>query len=200
MKTYKIHFIRHGLTEANETGMYIGTTDLPLSPAGVAALRNLTERIDYPSAEKVYCSPLIRCRQTANILYPDHSAAAVEELREYDFGEFEGKTAATLESNPDFFRWTSGEIPSPPGGEDSGEFAKRVCLGLNRIVLDMMECGIREAAVVLHGGVLMTLLSCTAMPRRHNLEWAGPAGRGYTAIITPSLYHSSGIIEVTAEI
>ena len=41
MKNYKIHLIRHGMTEANETGLYIGTTDLPLSPAG---LRDLLDK------------------------------------------------------------------------------------------------------------------------------------------------------------
>ena len=36
MKSYKIHLLRHGQTEANEKGLYIGRTDLPLSPAGQA--------------------------------------------------------------------------------------------------------------------------------------------------------------------
>ena len=38
MKTYKIHLLRHGITEANADGRYIGRTDLPLSPEGLAAL------------------------------------------------------------------------------------------------------------------------------------------------------------------
>ena len=38
MKSYKIHLLRHGLTEANERGWYLGLTDLPLSPSGLAAL------------------------------------------------------------------------------------------------------------------------------------------------------------------
>ena len=44
MKTYKIHLLRHGMTEANETGRYIGKTDLPLSPEGLAALLQLKEQ------------------------------------------------------------------------------------------------------------------------------------------------------------
>lgn len=200
MRTFKIHLIRHGLTEGNARGEYIGRTDLPLSAQGVNNLKNLKEKIDYPFAEKVYVSPLLRCRQTANILYPDYDVETIDNLAEYDFGDFEGKTALQLESNPDFFKWTSGQISSVPNGEDSTEFSKRVCVGLHEIVLDMMNNGIHEAAVITHGGVIMTLFSCTALPRRRSLEWATEAGRGYTAMITPSLYHSSGVIEIISEI
>ena len=35
MKGYRISLIRHGLTEANEKGIYIGRTDLPLSAKGI---------------------------------------------------------------------------------------------------------------------------------------------------------------------
>ena len=200
MRSYKIYLIRHGLTDGNQNGAYIGSTDLPLSPQGVRNLNNLKEKIDYPAVEKVYTSPLLRAKQTANILYGDFIAETVDNLREYDFGDFEGKTGAELETHPDFFKWTSGQIPCPPNGEDSTEFAKRVCLGLNQVVLDMMNEGIHTAAVIMHGGVIMTLLSCTALPRRRSLEWATDAGRGYLARITPSLYHSSGVIEIVDEI
>ena len=38
MKGYRISVIRHGMTEANEKGVYIGRTDVPLSPKGAAEL------------------------------------------------------------------------------------------------------------------------------------------------------------------
>lgn len=200
MKTYKIYLIRHGATDANARGEYIGVTDLPLSLSGVAALTNLKDKIQYPFVEKVYTSPLLRCRQTANILYPQQDADSVDNLIEYNFGEFEGKSAAQLESNPDFFKWTSGQISSPPGGEDSTEFAKRICLGFHQVVEDMMANGIHKAAVIMHGGAIMTLLSCCALPRRRSLEWTSDFGRGYQVLVTPSLYHSNGVIEVRDEI
>ena len=49
MKSYKIHLIRHGQTEANEKGLYIGRTDLPLSPAGLAELLALRAEMDIPA-------------------------------------------------------------------------------------------------------------------------------------------------------
>lgn len=201
MKTLKIHLIRHGMTDANLEGRYIGCrTDLPLSPEGFNELRILKERVNYPEAELIYSSPLLRCRQTAAVLYPELGLKIVENLREYDFGEFEGKTASELECHPDFLPWTSGQISAPPDGEDNSEFVKRICVGLNQIVSDMLTEGNTQAAVIMHGGAIMTLLAAAAVPRRHTVEWAAGNGRGYSVLVTPSLYQKSGIIEVYEEI
>ena len=197
MKTYKIHLIRHGATDANVLGRYIGSrTDLPLSPEGVRELQLLKEDISYPAVERLYSSPLLRCRQTGALLFPGRELFPVENMLEYDFGEFEGKTGAELEGNPAFASWAAGVTAAPPGGEDNGEFIKRVCLGLNEIVLDMMNDGLSESAVIMHGGAIMMLLSATALPRHSPTEWTSENGRGYSVRVTPSLYHSSGVIEV----
>ena len=70
MRTYKIHLIRHGLTRGNLEGRYIGVTDLPLCPQGRAQLEELLEQGEYPMVERVYVSPLLRARQTAQLLFP----------------------------------------------------------------------------------------------------------------------------------
>ena len=93
MRTYKIHFIRHGLTEANLEGKYIGKTNLPLCSAGIERLEELKNKIDYPYVELVFSSPLSRCIETAEILYPAFEPTIIDELSEYDFGDFENKTA-----------------------------------------------------------------------------------------------------------
>ena len=197
MRTFKIHLIRHGATDANYDGRYIGCkTDLPLAPEGLNELRLLKDDIDYPEIERLYSSPMLRCRQTGAVLYPDFEPVTVEELKEYDFGSFENKTAAELESNPNFIPWTSGRLSSPPGGEDNSEFIKRICVGFNKIVLDMIEGGLTESAVIMHGGAIMMLLGVSAVPRHKPVEWTADNGRGYSVRVTPSLYHKSGVIEV----
>ena len=197
MRTLKIHLIRHGATDANYDGRYIGCkTDLPLAPEGLNELRLLKDDIDYPEIERLYSSPMLRCRQTGAVLYPDFEPVMVEELKEYDFGSFENKTAAELESNPNFIPWTSGRLSAPPGGEDNSGFIKRICVGFNKIVLDMIEGGLTESAVILHGGAIMMLLGVSAVPRRKPVEWTADNGRGYSVRVTPSLYHKSGVIEV----
>ncbi len=197
MKTFKIHLIRHGFTDANLKGQYIGNrTDLPLSPEAVTELRELKETVDYPDIEAVYTSPMLRCKQTAAIIYPDNNANVIEELTEYDFGDFEGKTANDLDGNPDYMAWASGREAAPPGGEANNDFVKRIALGFNFVVRDMMEKGITNSAVIMHGGAIMMLLAATAVPRKQAVEWTSENGRGYSVMVTPSLYHSSGIIEV----
>jgi len=196
MRTLRIHLIRHGATDANIKGQYIGCkTDLPLSPEGLNELRLLKENMDYPQIERVYSSPMLRAKQTAAVLYPDNNVVCVENLKEYDFGAFEGKTAAELEGNPYFAPWASGKLAAPPDGETNSDFIKRLCIGLNQIVLDMLDNELSEAAVIMHGGAIMMLLGATAVPQHKPVEWTADCGRGYSILITPSLYHKSGIVE-----
>ena len=197
MRTLKIHLIRHGMTDANILGQYIGgRTDLPLNPQGVEELRLLRDNIDYPAIERLYSSPMLRCRQTAGVLYPDNEIHVVDKLREYDFGDFEGKNAMQLEGYSTYSDWTSGRITAPPNGESNEDFVKRVCIGFNEVVADLLNSGRRNAAVIMHGGAIMMLLASTAVPRRMPVEWTSKNGRGYSLLITPSLYHSNGVVEV----
>lgn len=197
MKTLKIHLIRHGLTDANILGQYIGCrTDAPLSPEGLNELRMLKENTNYPEIELLYSSPMLRCKQTAAVLYPDTEIITAELLKEYDFGAFEGKTADQLQNDPDFIDWASGKTAAPPDGEDNTEFIQRLCLCLKAVVLDMLDKGKTEAGIIMHGGAIMMLLGATAVPRHRPVEWTCDPGRGYSLLITPSLYHKSGVVEV----
>ena len=59
----------------------------------------------------------------------------------------------------------------------------------------MLNKGISESAVIMHGGAIMMLLGVTAVPQHKPVEWTADCGRGYSILITPSLYHKSGIVE-----
>ena len=196
MRTYRIHLIRHGLTDGNLKGQYIGRTDLPVTPEGVKELQMLKETIDYPNLPLVYSSPMLRCRQTAKILFPDNDITLIDNLKEYDFGDFEGKTAHELEIDPAYLEWTSGKATCTPNGEDNAEFAKRIALGINEVIRDMMEKGVYRSAVIMHGGTIMTFLASCGLPRRHLTEWATENGRGYTILVDPSIYSRTGAVEV----
>ena len=87
----KCVLIRHGKTAGNLAGRYIGCrTDEPLCPEGIAQLREGR----YPAVERVFASPLRRCRETARLLYPAMEMEIVEDFRECDFGAFEGLSYA----------------------------------------------------------------------------------------------------------
>ena len=67
---------------------------------------------------------------------------------------------------------------------------------VSMIVRDMMARECYESALIMHGGAIMMLLSSCAVPRKSMVEWTCPSGSGYSILVTPSLYHSSGVVEV----
>ena len=200
MRDYIIHLIRHGATLANEEGKYIGRTDLPLTPGAIAELEDLREEGIYPPVGMVYSSPLSRCIKTATTIYPGKQLIAVENLMEYDFGEFEGKSDPELDSREDYRTWRAGRTTTATGGEDMKTFEQRVYSALVQIVGNMMENDCYEAAVVTHGGVIMTLLGLCGLPQRQRIEWITENGKGYTIRVNPSIFQRSGYVEVTGTI
>lgn len=200
MKSYKIHLIRHGITDANINGQYVGRTDLPLNEAGINELEGLKNKIYYPDAELFYVSPMLRCIQTLRILYPQAQAIAVDELREMDFGRFEGKTAYELEGDPDYSAWTSGKLPAPPDGESSEQLTQRVAEGFAAIVRHLMSSGKTQAAVITHGGIIMNILAARGLPKQPQHMWRSDPGCGYTVRVTPSVFMRSGFVEVESAI
>ena len=181
MKTFKLYLLRHGLTEANLNGIYAGSgTDLPLSDEGVAQLDRLREDFDYPRAGLVFVSPLLRARQSADILYPGVRQIGIEDLREIHFGEFEGKTVEELQADPVYHRWLDpAQQLTPPGGESGAAFAQRAGAVLEKLCEYMVRSDTPEAAVVTHGGLIMTALAMHAIPRRPPQQWACDPGCGF---------------------
>ena len=87
-----VYLIRHGKTAGNLTGRYIGATDEPLCSQGIAELQTRA----YPAVQRVFVSPMKRCGETASLLYPGVKQTVVHDLRECDFGLFEGKNYAEM--------------------------------------------------------------------------------------------------------
>ena len=82
MKYYKLHLIRHGLTAGNLEGRYIGSgTDLPLCDEGRAQLTGLKQRLSYPEVPLVFVSPMLRAKQSADLLFPGVRQLELEDLR-----------------------------------------------------------------------------------------------------------------------
>ena len=69
MKTYKIHIVRSGLTQANLEGRYLGREDVPVCEQGIEQLKYLKQTYDYGQVQAVFTSPLQRCKQTAAMLF-----------------------------------------------------------------------------------------------------------------------------------
>lgn len=197
MKSYNIHFIRHGDIAETKNGAYIGITDVSLSSDGREELKKLDSTCRYPYAPVLFSSPLKRCIETCEIIYPGKEPIVVDELSEMNFGLWEGKTAEDLKNHPDFNKWLSGDTSvKPPEGESSADFTRRVCLMFQKIVDGLISTGHTEAVIVTHGGVIMTLMAVYGFPQAKPFEWACESGTGYSIRITPMLWQRDRVSEV----
>lgn len=174
----ELYLIRHGKTYGNTLGRYIGTTDESLCPKGREALR----AIEYPRVEAVYASPMKRCVETAGILWPGMTVQCFDNLRECDFGDFENKNYQELKDNPDYQAWVDSEGVLPfPGGESREAFQERCVQGFLEALSVIKEKEYKKAALVVHGGTIMSILEAYAVPGRGFYYWQAKNGMGYRA-------------------
>lgn len=190
MKTFKMYWIRHGLTRANEEGIYAGSgTDLPLSDDGLAHLDRLQQDFEYPRVPLVFVSPLLRAKQTADELFPGVHQIVIDDLREIGLGEFEGKTVDEVQKMPRFRDWLDPKQRfTPEGGESGDAFARRAGGVFVKISEYMIRSATDEAAVVTHGGLIMTALAMHAVPKRPPDKWACDPGCGFALQTTAASF------------
>ncbi len=210
-----IYFIRHGATAGNLEKRYIGRTDEGLCTEGIERLKELRELVPdiqavsntagCKSAEAVFTSPMKRCIETADILFPDKKNIIIDDFRECDFGDFEGYNYQELNGNADYQRWidSDGQIAFP-NGESPQEFRQRCINGfmqmlqiicgtckMNDAALDK-GCGrngISAVAAVVHGGTIMSILE--KYEKHHEYyRWQCGNGSGYSAV------YKDGVLEV----
>ena len=159
----EIFFIRHGATEGNLHRRYIGCTDEPLCEAGVAQVEALRKR--GLSVDKLFVSPLLRTRQTAELLFPQMPYTVVVGFAETDFGRFEGKSADELSGDPAYQAWVDAMCLTPiPEGESVADFKTRCCKAFAETIQTVPD-GSRVGFVV-HGGVIMAILEAYACPKK----------------------------------
>ena len=139
--------VRHGETEWSRSGQHTGRTDLPLTAEGEAEARATGRILAGTRFDLVLTSPLRRARDTAELagLGP---AEVDEDLREWDYGEFEGLTTAQIhERYPDWTIWNGPWL----GGESAGEIAARADRAVARC---REQPSGAKVAVVAHGHFL----------------------------------------------
>ena len=177
----KIYLIRHGQTPGNRLQRYIGTTDEHLSEEG----REFLKKLSYPMPESLYVSPLLRCVETAGILFPKKELHIIEELAECDFGEFENRNYKELSGNENYQKWidSNGTLPFP-GGESREEFRHRSITGLAQCIRQ----NVQTAAIVIHGGTIMNIMEEYADRQRSFYEWHVKNGGGYQLELDPAAW------------
>lgn len=198
MKNYYVYLIRHGITQGNLEGKYIGQTDLSLCPEGAKVIEEYASMDMYPEVGKVYSSPLARCLETAEIIYPEHKLMIVDELCEMNFGEFENKTQEQLKDLKEYTEWIRGGVDAcPPNGEKFGEFTLRCIEGLDTVFSDMMRRDIQSAAVVTHAGVITNLLAGYGLPKGRPADFLCEPGKGFEISLNTFLWQKGPTFEIT---
>lgn len=160
----QILLIRHGATASNRARLYLGRRDEPLCEDGAAQARVCAAGL--PPVEKVFVSPLLRCRQTAAILFPALDPVIIRAFVEIDFGRFEGRSHEQLmSSDPDYPAWIDSRGEGAiPGGEDMAALRRRCRQGFLDMAAQSRGCG--RIAAVAHGGTIMAVLSDFCEPPR----------------------------------
>ena len=186
----QITLIRHGKTAENLAGRYMGRSDAPLCPEGIADAQRAAKD---ETLARVYVSPLLRARQTAAILFPNAEQVVVEDLQEMDFGDFEGRTAAEMEHDPAYRAWVDDLCRGAcPNGESQAGFRKRVTAALFALIARADG----DCTVVSHGGVIMAIMAELAEPKKDFYDWYTPNLCGYRAAVQTS---GTGVILTDVE-
>ena len=147
----KIFLIRHGETEWSRSGRHTGRTDVPLTDEGrrsAEAIRKMLERLQVD----VWTSPLQRARETAGRA-GFASAQIDDDLREWDYGVYEGRTTLDIrKETPDWSVWLS----PIPNGESLDEVAGRA----RRVIDRVTQNAASDVALFAHGHLLRILAAC----------------------------------------
>jgi|GEM_PF-23508 len=165
----QVVIMRHGATKSNAEHRYAGRMDVPLSERGEEQARAAGV---CPGVERVFVSPLVRARRTAEICFPNAGQVVVSGLQEMNFGDFEGRTPQEMEDDAAYRAWVDGGcVDRCPNGERRSELEARVSAALERIVRDALLRGDRRVVVVGHGGTVMAAMGGYSSEQRDYFGW-----------------------------
>jgi broad specificity phosphatase PhoE len=147
-----IWLIRHGETEWSRSGAHTGTTDLPLTDAGRARAEAIGRYLSGRRFALVLTSPMARARDTCRLAGYGDLAVTDGNLREWDYGDYEGRTTADIrKQRPDWNLWADGV----PNGESLEQVAQRA-----RAVIERALQTDGDVALFAHGHILRILTAC----------------------------------------
>jgi broad specificity phosphatase PhoE len=166
--------VRHGAIDAYYDRRYAGRIDVPLNDPWRAEAEPLVRFVRAHNPTQFYCSPLLRARQTFELLTPKNAAWPMtldDDLREVDFGNWEGRTwdeVAAEQPETTSAWWEFRDDFAFPGGESIAGFAERTRQAAWRLAADPAEV----VLAVTHGGAIrMILCHLLGLPVRNFLKF-----------------------------
>lgn len=123
---HRIWLVRHGETEWSKSGQHTGRTDIPLTATGEQQGRALGRHLAGRRFALVLTSPLSRARETCRLAGLDAVAQVSDDLLEWNYGVYEGRTTAAVRAEqPGWSIWTTA-VPQGETVEQVGERARHV--------------------------------------------------------------------------
>jgi len=167
----QIWLVRHGETEWSKSGQHTGRTDIPLTETGRRQAEALGRHLGHRPFALVLTSPLARARETCKLAGYGDAAQASDDLLEWDYGVYEGRTTRDIQAEqPGWSIWTA-TIAKGEAVEHVGERVRRV--------IDRAAAAPGDVALFAHAHVLRILAAC----------WLGlpPAGGRLLALGTAAI-------------
>jgi broad specificity phosphatase PhoE len=141
--------VRHGQTEWSLQGRHTSRTDVPLTGQGRREAARLAPVLAGRAFALVLTSPMQRARATSALAGFAAVEQVDEDLREWDYGEYEGRTTADIRvERPGWSLWSDGV----PGGEDAAAVGRRA----DRVIARLRGAN-GDALVFAHAHVLRVL-------------------------------------------
>ncbi len=157
--TTTVFLVRHGQTESNITGYFVGWSNEDISEVGYAQVRNLSSRLAKLPIASIYTSPLQRTLNTARLLAEPHKLEPVvlDDLIEIGLGDWQGLHRDEISQKwPDIWRQSRID-PSDvalPNGESFQQVTERAVRAFTRIVAENAS---QQALAVTHDVVIRVL-------------------------------------------
>ncbi|MDQ7060538.1 MAG: histidine phosphatase family protein [Sulfurimonas sp.] len=150
-----ITLVRHAEVVASHIGKYNGHIDIVLSKNGKVQAKELAEKLALKKFDKVYCSDLLRARQTLDAFKLDCEIVYTSALREKSWGIHEGKSFEEIEASgikyENFEQWIHAL-----DGEDISLYTKNVKNYFEQVVL---KESLDNILIISHSGFIKSLIS-----------------------------------------
>ena len=145
----RLVLVRHGETEWSRTGRHTGRTDVPLTDHGREQAKRLGLLLQGRTFSRVLSSPLVRALDTCRLAGFDDPVELVDDLREWDYGAYEGRTRVEISTEvPGWTVWTHPIV----GGESLDDLGRRV----DRVIAATLPIG-GDVLIFSHGHCLRVL-------------------------------------------
>lgn len=185
----RVLMIRHGATAGNLEKRYVGRTDEGLTEQAVSDLQERATKLRELAgkAAAIVTSPMKRCLETVEVLFPEQLYENVLRMQkaglsECDFGKFEYKNYMELSGDAEYqhFIDTLGK-EGFPGGETTDEFKARTVKAFREILKEVpsqADQDDRTLVFVVHGGTIMAVMEAFSEEKKGYYDWQVGNGEG----------------------